>query len=98
NLSQWVPHLAKDILDHPQEYALLAEVFSDSFEILRVALAQYLPEDTAELSIYCKSLPLHTSSPCYPFGRFVINLQACTWAHRDRFDKHLCVVAPFGTF
>ncbi|KAJ7826119.1 hypothetical protein B0H14DRAFT_3874122 [Mycena olivaceomarginata] len=98
NLSQRVPHLAKDILDHPQEYALLAEAFSDFFEILRVALAQYLPEDTAELSIYCESLPLHASSPCYPFGGFVINLQACTWAHRDGFDKRLCVVAPFDTF
>ncbi|KAJ7745246.1 hypothetical protein B0H14DRAFT_3606520 [Mycena olivaceomarginata] len=98
NLSQRVPHLAKDILDHPQEYTLLAEAFSDFFEILRVALAQYLPEDTVELSIYCESLPLHASSPCYPFGGFVINLQACTWAHCDRFDKHLCLVAPFGTF
>ncbi|KAJ7843523.1 hypothetical protein B0H14DRAFT_3456081 [Mycena olivaceomarginata] len=96
NLSQRVPHLAKDILDHPQEYTLLAEAFSDFFEILR--LAQYLPEDTAELSIYCESLSLHASSPCYPFGGFVINLQACTWAHRDRFDKCLCLVAPFGTF
>ncbi|KAJ7866927.1 hypothetical protein B0H14DRAFT_3591661 [Mycena olivaceomarginata] len=75
-----------------------AEAFSDFFEILRVALAQYLPEDTAELSIYCESLPLHTSLLCHPFSGFVINLQACTWAHRDGFDKGLCVVAPFATF
>jgi hypothetical protein len=42
NLSQRVPHLAKDILDHPQEYTLLAEAFSDFFEILRVVVSLFL--------------------------------------------------------
>jgi hypothetical protein len=61
-------------------------------------LKEYLPEDYDELSIFVENLPLGASSPCYPFGGFVINLRACTWAHRDTGDKKLCLVVPFGSF
>ncbi|KAJ7691440.1 hypothetical protein B0H17DRAFT_935070, partial [Mycena rosella] len=57
-----------------------------------------LPEDYDELSIYVEALLLDAASPCYPFGGFVINISACTWAHRDKGDKHLCLVFPFGSF
>ncbi|KAJ7643262.1 hypothetical protein B0H17DRAFT_959768, partial [Mycena rosella] len=57
-----------------------------------------LPEDYDELSIYVEALPLDAASPYYPFGGFVINISACKWAHRDKGDKRLCLVVPFGSF
>ncbi|KAJ7500567.1 hypothetical protein B0H11DRAFT_2189430 [Mycena galericulata] len=87
NFEQRFPHASKE-MRNTEEYALLAEAYTDFFEILRVALKEYLPEETDELSIYVEHLPLDASSPCYPFGGFVINLS----------DKRICLVVPFGTF
>lgn len=28
----------------------------------------------------------------------MLNIAACTWAHRDKGDKRLCLVVPFGDF
>ncbi|KAJ7646270.1 hypothetical protein DFH06DRAFT_898236, partial [Mycena polygramma] len=98
NIRGRTPHQSKEILDNPGEYALLAEAFTDLFEFLRVALKEFLPEDTMELSMYAEELPLHASSPCYPFGGFVINLSSCTWSHRDKKDKRLCLIVPLGKF
>ncbi|KAJ7757360.1 hypothetical protein DFH07DRAFT_742135 [Mycena maculata] len=97
NFTQRLPRHSKE-MRNTEEYTLLAEAYTDFFEILRVALKEYLPEDTAELSIYVEHLPLDASSPCYPFGGFILNISACTWAHRDGGDKRLCLVVPFGTF
>jgi hypothetical protein len=44
-----------------------------------------------------ESLPLGASSPAYPFSGFVLNIGACTWAHRDR-DKAMCFVIPMAKF
>lgn len=41
---------------------------------------------------------MNTASPCYLFGRFVLNLQVSTWAHGDHGDKKLCIFIPFGNF
>ncbi|KAJ7231750.1 hypothetical protein C8J57DRAFT_985120, partial [Mycena rebaudengoi] len=59
-------------------------------------LKEYLLDDYDEPSIYVEALPLDAASPSYPFGGFVINLSSCTWAHRDKGDKTLCLVVPFG--
>ncbi|KAJ7191546.1 hypothetical protein GGX14DRAFT_296130, partial [Mycena pura] len=96
NFDQRQAHPSKDM--GTAEWALLADAYTDFFEILRVALKKYLPEDYDQLSIYCESLPLDASSPAYPFGGFVLNIAACTWAHRDKGDKRLCLVVPFGDY
>jgi len=59
---------------------------------------EYLPEDYDELSMFVEHLPLDASSPCYPFGGYVVNVRSCTWAHRDSGDKKLCLVIPFGDY
>ncbi|KAJ7038762.1 hypothetical protein C8F04DRAFT_1179434 [Mycena alexandri] len=84
NLIQRGPYKSKELLDKPEEYALLAEAFTDFFGFLRVTVAKYIPEDTRELSFYVDKLPLGESSPCYPFGGFVVNLDSCTWGHVDK--------------
>ncbi|KAJ7865066.1 hypothetical protein B0H13DRAFT_1560761, partial [Mycena leptocephala] len=98
NITQRVPHQSKEILKNPAEYALLAEAFTDLFEFLRVALKEYLPEDTVELSFYAEQIPLQASSPCYHFGGFVINFNAFNWAHQDKNDKRMCLLLPLGRF
>ncbi|KAJ6523640.1 hypothetical protein B0H19DRAFT_1085702 [Mycena capillaripes] len=60
-------HRSKNMKD-PNEYSVLVEAYTDFFEILRIALKEYLPEDYDELSIFVEHLPLDASSPCYPFG------------------------------
>ncbi|KAJ7075365.1 hypothetical protein C8R43DRAFT_1054194, partial [Mycena crocata] len=75
------------------KWALLAEAYHRFLRANRI-----LPEDYQELSIYVEHLPLDASSPAYPFGGFVLNISACTWAHRDKGDKRLCLVVPFGSF
>ncbi|KAJ7024503.1 hypothetical protein C8F04DRAFT_892251, partial [Mycena alexandri] len=97
NFEQRNAHRSKD-MKNVEQYAILVEAYTDFFELLRVALKEYLPDDYDELSIYVEQLPLDASSPCYPFGGFVINLSACTWAHRDAGDKRLCLVVPFGEY
>ncbi|KAJ7258525.1 hypothetical protein C8J57DRAFT_1515837 [Mycena rebaudengoi] len=90
NITQRGPYPSKDILKNPSEYFILAEAFTDFFELLRVALKSYLPEEYDEISIFAESLPFGASSPAYPFAGFVLNISACTWAHRDLKDKRLC--------
>ncbi|KAJ7737298.1 hypothetical protein B0H16DRAFT_1210866, partial [Mycena metata] len=98
NITQRVPYMSKEILDKPREYALLADALSDFFEVVRVSITHLLPEETKELRIYIEQLPLGASSPCAPFGGFVINIDACTDGHQDVKDKCMCLVAPLGKF
>ncbi|KAJ7509215.1 hypothetical protein B0H11DRAFT_1791472, partial [Mycena galericulata] len=98
NHEQRVPHQSKDILKNTAKWALLAEAYTDFFEVLRIALKSYLPGDYSDIQIWVESLPLDASSPSYPFGGFVINVAACTWAHRDKGDKRLCFTIPLGSF
>ncbi|KAJ6577270.1 hypothetical protein B0H19DRAFT_1061928 [Mycena capillaripes] len=78
NITQQGSHQSAEILKNPARYTLLTRQFTDLFEYLRVALKEFLPEDTVKLSFYVEKLLLHASSPCYPFGGFVINLNVCT--------------------
>ncbi|KAJ6483357.1 hypothetical protein C8R45DRAFT_1001160 [Mycena sanguinolenta] len=97
NFQQRYTHRSKEMKD-TEEYTILAEAYSDFFQLLQLAVKKYLPEEYDELSFFVEHLPLDTSSPCYPFGGFVINLRVCTWAHRDHGDKKICIVIPFGSF
>ncbi|KAJ6529564.1 hypothetical protein DFH09DRAFT_1093976 [Mycena vulgaris] len=96
NFEQRLPHQSKEALKKPVEHSLLAEAYTDFFELLRVALKHYLPDQYDEIHIYAESLPLGASSPAYPFGGFVININACSWAHRDEGDKIMCFIVAAG--
>ncbi|KAF8198708.1 hypothetical protein K438DRAFT_1584008, partial [Mycena galopus ATCC 62051] len=98
NVTQRVPRPSKDMMDHPEEYTALADAFTDFFEHICFTLEEHLPKDTQEICMFIDELPLHASSPCYPFGGFVINISACSWGHRDGKDKLDCAVAPLGEF
>ncbi|KAJ7035461.1 hypothetical protein C8F04DRAFT_896063, partial [Mycena alexandri] len=92
NLTQRVPHQSADIINNPEEYVALADAFTNYFEIVRVALAVYLPKETAELQMFVEELPLGATSPSHPFAGFVVNISSCTWAHRDAKDLEFCLI------
>lgn len=48
--------------------------------------------------MYADILPGKQSSPVYPYGGLVVNINICTRAHRDMKDRTWCVVLPVGTF
>ncbi|KAJ7018405.1 hypothetical protein C8F04DRAFT_977306 [Mycena alexandri] len=100
NMRQRVPYESKETLDKPEEYAHLADALTDFFTVIsvsvRLLVAHLMPEDTKELKMYVDQLPLGASSPCYPFGGFVINIDSCTRAHRDPKDLWLCLIAHMG--
>ncbi|KAJ6624585.1 hypothetical protein B0H10DRAFT_2323531, partial [Mycena sp. CBHHK59/15] len=68
NFDQQVPHSSKDIQQDLNGYALLAEAYTDFFELLWVVLKHYLPDDYDEISIYTEALPLDAASPAFPFA------------------------------
>ncbi|KAJ7823638.1 hypothetical protein B0H14DRAFT_3730063 [Mycena olivaceomarginata] len=98
NFEQRIPHESKDIKEHPQEFAILADAYTDIFDYIRVVMQRRFRNEFDELSIYCDALPMKAACPSYPFGGFVLNLRVSTSAHRDHGDKKLCVVIPFGQF
>lgn len=61
-------------------------------------LRNHLPQDYDTISFTVETAPYHESSPAYPFGGFVLNLNIRTNVHRDAKDHHMCVVIPFGEF
>ncbi|KAJ6628617.1 hypothetical protein B0H10DRAFT_1638466, partial [Mycena sp. CBHHK59/15] len=93
NFTQRFPHQAKEITEHREEYDILSKAFHPFFEYLRPQLRHLLPEEYAELDVYIEVLPLSASCPSAPFGGFVVNVNSCTWGHRDG-DCLLCLVVP----
>ncbi|KAJ6497291.1 hypothetical protein C8R45DRAFT_1211230 [Mycena sanguinolenta] len=98
NFTQRIPYESKDIREKPREWAILADAFAAVFDYIRITLQRRFPDQYENLRIYCDALPMHTASPAYPFGGFVLNLHVATWAHQDHGDKDLCIVIPFGNF
>jgi hypothetical protein len=58
----------------------------------------HLPEEYKVIVELSQNLPGGECSPVAPFLLLVINLNLTTEAHRDRFDKDLCLVLPIGKF
>lgn len=58
----------------------------------------HLPEEYEVIVELSQNLPGGECSPVAPFLSLVINLNVTTEAHRDRFDKDLCLVLPIGEF
>ncbi|KAG0693972.1 hypothetical protein DFH29DRAFT_774814, partial [Suillus ampliporus] len=94
NHTQCLPYTSKDILEHQQLYSNILAAFGELFEWIEY----YLPEEYEVLVELGQNLPGGECSPVAPFLSLVINLNVTTQAHRDRFDKILCLVLPIGTF
>ncbi|KAI4518102.1 hypothetical protein K525DRAFT_209369 [Schizophyllum commune Loenen D] len=96
NPYQRIPRESQEIREDPAGYQAMCEMLQPLFEWIRTSMAQYLPNEEYELRAYVEDLPLHSDSPCAPFGGYVVNFCVCTLAHRDHGDKILCVVCPMG--
>ncbi|KAG0692427.1 hypothetical protein DFH29DRAFT_768435, partial [Suillus ampliporus] len=98
NHTQCLPYASKDILEHQQLYSNILAAFGELFEWLEYVMKEYLPEEYEVLVELGQNLPGGECSPVAPFLSLIINLNVTTQAHRDRFDKILCLVLPIGTF
>jgi hypothetical protein len=58
----------------------------------------YLQEEFELLMDVASVLPGNCTSPVAPFISLVINVNVRTKAHRDSYDRHLCLVIPIGHF
>lgn len=56
----------------------------------------HLPAEYKILRAYTEALPFNWDSPIHPFAGVVINFCVSTNAHRDKLDKRICIVIPFG--
>jgi hypothetical protein len=61
-----------------------------------VQLQWHYPDLYDEIEIFATTLPNNSHSPSHPFSGFVLNLNACTEAHRDRKDLKACMVLGIG--
>ncbi|KIK46550.1 hypothetical protein CY34DRAFT_75775 [Suillus luteus UH-Slu-Lm8-n1] len=98
NHTQCLPYASKDILEHQQLYSNVLAAFGELFEWLEHAMKTHLPEEYEVIVELSQNLPGGECSPVAPFLSLVINLNVTTEAHRDRFDKDLCLVLPIGEF
>ena len=57
-----------------------------------------MPTEYDVLVELAQDLPGGEVSPVMPFLSLVVNLNISTLAHRDRFDKDICLVLPLGDF
>ena len=58
----------------------------------------HLPDDYAILAHIAESLPGNAMSPVMPFVSLVVNINVRTEAHRDKWDKNLCLALAIGDF
>ncbi|KAG1807916.1 hypothetical protein EV424DRAFT_1543641 [Suillus variegatus] len=98
NHTQCLPYASKDILEHQQVYNNVLATFSELFEWLENVMKTHLPEEYEVIIELSHNLPGGECSPVAPFLSIVINLNVTTEAHRDRFDKDLCLILPIGKF
>ncbi|KIK35671.1 hypothetical protein CY34DRAFT_95687 [Suillus luteus UH-Slu-Lm8-n1] len=98
NHTQCLPYASKDILEHQELYNNVQATFSELFEWLEHVMKTHLPEEYEVIVELSQNLPGGECSPVAPFLSLVINLNVTTEAHRDRFDKDLCLVLPIGKF
>jgi hypothetical protein len=74
------------------------DALKDICKVVNDVLFKYLPDEHAELSIFCEIIPLNERPATYPFPGCIVNIHVTTIAHRDGCDKTLCIVIPFGEF
>ncbi|KAG2335730.1 hypothetical protein BDR05DRAFT_953861 [Suillus weaverae] len=70
----------------------------DSMRTNHGQMETYLQEEFEMLMEVASVLPGNCMTPVAPFISLVININVSTKAHRDSFDRHLCLVIPIGHF
>ncbi|TFK58028.1 hypothetical protein BDN72DRAFT_907163 [Pluteus cervinus] len=96
NHHQRLPYGSTEMRQDPDGCEILTSILSPVSEYLNTQLKQLLPVEHGVLTDYVESLPLAMESPAYPFLGFALNLCVATSAHKDRNDKAICAVVPFG--
>ncbi|RPD63948.1 hypothetical protein L227DRAFT_478131, partial [Lentinus tigrinus ALCF2SS1-6] len=98
NHSQMVPYRSKECFLFQEEYDRLCNCLDQVFTWLQDKMECRLPQLCIDIKAFAEILPGQERSPAYPFSGFVINLNACTKAHRDAKDLQACLVMAIGRF
>lgn len=85
---------AHDNVSNIESYLQLAIVVQHNSPCLQIKY--HLPGPYAEIKVLAEILPLNDQSPADPFINWVLNLCACTKAHRDGGDKKWCATFTLG--
>ncbi|KAI6038319.1 hypothetical protein EDC04DRAFT_2570227 [Pisolithus marmoratus] len=99
NTWQMLPYPSRDMAEYGQLFDRLTEAFRDVFAWIGSMLQVHLPEAEYEaLAQVAESLPGNAVSAVEPFVSLVVNINVRTEAHRDQFDKNLCLALAIGDF
>jgi len=94
-----VKDLFEDLMKFARDnvsYAIFLHLPCFTHMLLPWQLQHHLPGPYAEVKLVADMLPLNEQSPADPFICWVLNLCACTKAHRDKGDKKWCITFALG--
>ncbi|KIM55522.1 hypothetical protein SCLCIDRAFT_134483, partial [Scleroderma citrinum Foug A] len=98
NVSQMLPYTANDMAEYGQLFDNLVGAFQEVFLWIEDVFRVHLSADYEDLARIVESLPGNIGSQVMPFASLVMNLNVWTEAHRDKWDKSLCLVLAIGDF
>ncbi|KAH9922737.1 uncharacterized protein B0H18DRAFT_825074, partial [Fomitopsis serialis] len=94
NYAQMTPYVSADMEDHRPIYQAMTVTLADMFSWLH----SILPGEYDHLEATASLLPDLHHSLVHPFVGLVINMNVCTYAHRDSKDDTICLVIVVGEF
>ncbi|KAI6101816.1 hypothetical protein F5141DRAFT_1008775, partial [Pisolithus sp. B1] len=99
NMWQMLPYTSSDMAEYGQLFDRLVQAFQDVFLWIGSVLQVHLPEaEYSTLVQVAESLPGNVISHVEPFISLVVNINAQTTAHHNRFNKNLCLALAIGNF
>ncbi|KIM53620.1 hypothetical protein SCLCIDRAFT_138648 [Scleroderma citrinum Foug A] len=98
NITQMMPYQCRDVEKYRVLYDNIKFGFEDAFAWICEVFESHLPDEYSRLTEAIDMLPGASHSPFSPMSSLVVNLNISTLAHRDSFDKELCLVMPVGEF
>ncbi|KLO18442.1 hypothetical protein SCHPADRAFT_886155 [Schizopora paradoxa] len=91
------PHSSLEKVENEEIYVGISKM-KETFDFLRQATEHYLPDEYIEQETLTNDLALNQTSPFHPFTGVVLNINCCSFVHRDFMDHRICIVVPFGNW
>ncbi|KIM54099.1 hypothetical protein SCLCIDRAFT_137469 [Scleroderma citrinum Foug A] len=98
NITQMIPYQCHNIETYGQLYDNIVIGFKDVFTWIQEMFKTHLPLEFRVIVEAIGTLPGASPCPFSPMASLVVNINVRTEAHRDVFDKELCLVMPVGEF
>ena len=96
HFSQRLPYHSEILKTDAQMAQVLDDALAPICQYVNSIISTFLPSEYLTVKAFVDVLPLNHYPTSYPFGSFVVNIQALTGPHKDAWDDTFCVVIPFG--